>query len=253
MSQAEKPFGADLPPWPELDFTPFGETEVKPLPRLQKFVSAVMARNWVNIPHVTHHDEADITQLDSLRQTLNKENPQDKVTPLAFFMKAVVRALQAYPQFNASLDLANNSMIYKKYFNIGIAVDTPGGLMVPVIRDCDSKRVLDISREIAAVSQKARTKGLPISEMSGGCISISSLGGIGGTAFTPIVNAPELAILGVTKSRWVPLRGADDGIDWRLMAPLDLSYDHRAINGADAARFMVAIAAALAEPEHLLA
>lgn len=251
MSGEARPFGADFPPWPELDFSAFGETESRPLPKLQKFVSATLARNWAMIPHVTHHDEADITDLETHRKAANKASPEARITPLAYFVKAMVAALKAHPQFNASLDIANNALIYKKYFNIGIAVDTPHGLLVPVIRDCDSKSISEISREIADLSARARGKGLPMKEMMGGSISISSLGGIGGTAFTPIINAPELAILGVTKSRWLPQRGENDAVDWRLMLPLDLSYDHRAINGADAARFTVAIATALADPESL--
>lgn len=253
MSAGARPFGADFPPWPELDFAAFGETESRPLPKLQKYVSATLARNWAAIPHVTHHDEADITALEDHRKAANKANPDTKITPLAYFIKAIVKALQAYPQFNASLDIANNALIYKKFFNVGIAVDTQHGLLVPVIRNCDRKSIEDISREIAAVSERARAKGLPMKEMMGGCISISSLGGVGGTAFTPIVNAPELAILGVTKARWLPQRGADDAVEWRQMVPLDLSYDHRAINGADAARFVVAIAKALADPAALAA
>jgi pyruvate dehydrogenase E2 component (dihydrolipoamide acetyltransferase) len=253
MSSESQPFGASFPPWPELDFSSFGETESRPLPKLQKFVSATLARNWAVIPHVTHHDEADITALEAHRKAANAANAEVKITPLAYFIKAIVKALQAYPQFNASLDIANNALIYKKYFNVGVAVDTPHGLLVPVIRNSDGKSIVEISQEIAAISERARTKGLPMKEMMGGCISISSLGGIGGTAFTPIINAPELAILGVTKSRWVPQRGADDAVEWRLTVPLDLSYDHRAINGADAARFLVAIAKALADPESLAA
>jgi pyruvate dehydrogenase E2 component (dihydrolipoamide acetyltransferase) len=249
MSSEPRPFGADFPPWPELDFSAFGETESRPLPKLQKFVSATLSRNWAVIPHVTHHDEADITALEAHRKAANAANPDVKITPLAYFIKAIVKALVAYPQFNASLDIANNALIYKKFFNVGIAVDTQHGLLVPVIRDCDKKSILEISREIAAVSERARGKGLPMKEMMGGCISISSLGGIGGTAFTPIINSPELAILGVTKSRWLPHRGANDALEWRLTVPLDLSYDHRAINGADAARFVIAIAKALADPE----
>lgn len=251
MAADPRPFGADFPPWPELDFAAFGETESRPLPKLQKFVSATLARNWAVIPHVTHHDEADVTGLDAHRKAANAAHPDVKITPLAYFIKALVRAMQAYPQFNASLDLANNALIYKKYFHVGVAVDTPHGLLVPVVRDCDRKSIVEISAEIAQLSERARGKGLPMKEMMGGSISISSLGGIGGTAFTPIINAPELAILGVTRTRWVPQRGADDAVVWRQMVPLDLSYDHRAINGADAARFVAAVAKALADPSGL--
>ena len=251
MSTERKPFGADLPGWPQVDFAAFGEIEARPLSRIQKLVSGFMARNWVTIPHVTHHDEADITALDAFRKAFNEANPDAKVTPLAFFVKAVVAVLRQFPQFNASLD-PQGTLILKKYFHIGIAVDTPGGLLVPVIRDCDRKGPADIAREIAALSQKARQKGLPMTDMVGGCFTITSLGGIGGTAFTPIINAPEVAILGVTKAQLKPRRADDDSIDWRLMLPLSLSYDHRVINGADAARFTVAVATALADPQSLM-
>jgi pyruvate dehydrogenase E2 component (dihydrolipoamide acetyltransferase) len=247
-----KPFGVDLPPWPSLDFSAFGEVEKRPLPKLQKFVAGFMSRNWVNIPHVTHHDEADITDLDEVRKSLGEAHPGNRITPLAFFIKALVGAMQEYPQFNASLDLSNGALIFKKYFNVGVAVDTPNGLLVPVLRNCDQKTIPELSREIAELSEKARSKGLPMNDMVGGCITISSLGGIGGTAFTPIINAPEVAILGVTKAQWKATRGAGDEVVWRKVLPLDLSYDHRAINGADAARFTATVAQLLASPQRLI-
>jgi pyruvate dehydrogenase E2 component (dihydrolipoamide acetyltransferase) len=251
MSTDPKPFGTQLPPWPQVDFAAFGEVEMRPLSRVQKLVAGYMARNWVMIPHVTHHDEADITTLDAALNAAKAAHPDVKITPLGFFVKAVVAALRQYPQLNASLDATGSTLILKKYFHIGIAVDTPGGLLVPVIRDCDKKPLAAIAGEILALSQKAREKGLPMNDMIGGCFTISSLGGIGGTAFTPIINAPEVAILGITKAQWKPQRAPDGGIDWRLMLPLSLSYDHRVINGADAARFTVAIAKALADPSAL--
>jgi len=253
MSTDPKPFGSQLPPWPQVDFAAFGEVEMRPLSRVQKLVAGYMARNWVMIPHVTHHDEADITALDAALTAAKAAHPGVKITPLGFFVKAVVAALRQYPQLNASLDPTGSTLILKKYFHIGIAVDTPGGLLVPVIRDCDQKPLAAIAGEIVALSQKAREKGLPMNDMVGGCFTISSLGGIGGTAFTPIINAPEVAILGITKAQWKPQRAPDGGIDWRLMLPLSLSYDHRVINGADAARFTVAIAKALAAASALAA
>jgi pyruvate dehydrogenase E2 component (dihydrolipoamide acetyltransferase) len=251
MSTDPTPFGTQLPPWPQVDFAAFGPVESRPLSRVQKLVSGYMARNWVMIPHVTHHDEVDITGLEAALGMVKAAHPDVRITPLGFFVKAVVAALKQYPQLNASLDATGGTLILKRYFHIGIAVDTPGGLLVPVIRDCDKKPLAAIAGEIAALSQKAREKGLPMTDMVGGCFTISSLGAIGGTAFTPIINAPEVAILGITKAQWKPRRLPDGGIDWRLMLPLSLSYDHRVINGADAARFTVAIAGALAEPSAL--
>ena len=231
-----------LPPWPQVDFAAFGPVEARPLSRIQKLVSGYMARNWVMIPHVTHHDDVDITGLEAALGTLKAAHPDVRITPLAFFVKAVVAALKQYPQLNASLDATGGTLILKRYFHIGIAVDTPGGLLVPVVRDCDKKPLPAIAGEIAALSQKAREKGLPMTDMVGGCFTISSLG----------VNAvPPIAILGITKAQWKPRRLPDGGIDWRLMLPVSLSYDHRVINGADAARFTVAIAGALAEPSAL--
>ena len=225
-----------LPPWPEADFTEFGEVEARPLSRIQRLVATFLGRNWVAIPHVTHQDDADVTDLELLRKAKAAAGGP-KLTPVPLLVKALADALIAFPQFNASLDAAGARLTLKKYVHIGVAVDTPAGLLVPVIRDCDRKTAAEIATEIAAMSQKARTKGLSMAEMSGGCITLTSLGHIGGTGFTPIVNAPEVAILGVTRARPVPVPAADGGIAWRQMLPLSLSYDHRVINGADAARF----------------
>uniref|UniRef100_A0A0U1PAX7 Dihydrolipoyllysine-residue acetyltransferase component of pyruvate dehydrogenase complex n=1 Tax=Mizugakiibacter sediminis TaxID=1475481 RepID=A0A0U1PAX7_9GAMM len=220
--------------------------ESKPLSRIKKIAGANLARNWVMIPHVTQHDEADITDLEAFRVRLNKENEKAgvKVTMLAFLIKACVAALSKYPDFNSSLDGEN--LIYKKYFHIGFAADTPNGLVVPVIRDADRKGVLELARETAELAALAREGKLKPEQMQGGCFSISSLGGIGGTAFTPIVNAPEVAILGVSKSYMKPVW---DGAAFqpRLMLPLSLSYDHRVIDGAAAARFTAHLGALLAD------
>ena len=246
-------WGANLPPWPQVDFAEFGEIEVKPISRIQKLTGGFLSRNWLTIPHVTHHDDADITLLESYRKARNDASSEVKLTPLVFLIKAVVRALQAFPQFNASLDGEGKHLVLKKYFHIGVAVDTRFGLLVPVLRDCDKKTVEQLAVELAAISQKAREKGLSMAEMSGGCFTISSLGGFGGTGFTPIVNAPEVAILGVTKTRLAAAPAQDGGVSWRKMLPLSLSYDHRVINGADAARFAAFIGAMLADPQALAA
>ncbi|CAN7477612.1 2-oxo acid dehydrogenase subunit E2 [Variovorax sp. LjRoot290] len=240
--------GADLPAWPVVDFAAFGEVELRPLSRIQGLTAGFLARNWLSIPHVTHQDDADITAVEALRATL-----APRPSALAFFAKALVSGLKAFPQFNGSLDASGRNLVLKKYFHIGIAIDTPRGLVVGVVRDCDRKPLADIAADISALSAKARGRGLPMSDMEGGCISISSLGGIGGTGFTPIVNAPELAILGIAKAEWKPRRGSDDAIEWRLKVPLSLSYDHRVINGADAARFLRHLDEVLAEPKQLLA
>lgn len=238
----------NIAPWPQVDFTEFGEIERKPLSRIQKFVAAFLGRNWVAIPHVTHNDDADVTELEARRKALAASGGA-KLTPVPLLVKALADALAAYPQFNASLDPASGEIVTKKYVHVGVAVDTPGGLLVPVIRDCDRKSPAEISAELVAVSEKARTKGLSMAEMSGGCITLTSLGHIGGTSFSPIVNAPEVAILGVTRARPVPVPAEDGGVAWRQMLPLSLSYDHRVINGADAARFCRFIADRLASPE----
>jgi pyruvate dehydrogenase E2 component (dihydrolipoamide acetyltransferase) len=236
----------NLLPWPTVDFAKFGPIETRPLSRIKKISGANLARNWVMIPHVTQFDEADITDLEALRVTLNRENEKSglKVTMLAFLIKASVAALKKFPDVNASLD--GDSLVLKQYFHIGFAADTPNGLVVPVIRNADQKGVLAIAAEMAALSAKAREGKLGPAEMQGGCFSISSLGGIGGTAFTPIINAPEVAILGVSKSVTRPVW---DGKAFapRLMVPLSFSYDHRVIDGASAARFTAYLATLLAD------
>ncbi|MBP1473950.1 dihydrolipoyllysine-residue acetyltransferase [Frateuria sp. MAH-13] len=243
--------GLNLLPWPKVDFSKFGPVEEKPLTRIQKISGANLSRNWAMIPHVTQHEDADITELEAFRKQLGAENKDLKVTPLVFQIKAVVAALKQFPQFNASLDETGEKLILKKYFHIGIAVDTPDGLVVPVIRDCDQKGLLDLARELGEISKKAREKKLGPSEMSGGCFSISSLGGIGGTAFTPIVNAPEVAILGVSKASIKPVWNGKEFAP-RLMLPLSLSYDHRVIDGALAARFAAFLATQLGDIRRLL-
>lgn len=241
---------ADSAAPPEIDFSVFGPVTRKPLSRIQKLVASHLSRNWSTIPHVTHQDNADVTGLGSVRKRL-QETSGTAITPLPFLVKAAVAALKAFPHFNASLDAAQRNLILKDYFHIGIAVDTPGGLLVPVLRDADRKSVLQLAREIAAVSEQARSKGLPLDRMSGGCFSISSLGSLGGTGFTPIINAPEVAIMGITRS-FEAFQRVDGEGRWRTLLPLSLSYDHRVINGADAARFCRAFARALEKPESLL-
>ncbi len=242
--------GLNLLAWPQIDFAKFGATEVKPLSRIQKISGANLARNWVMIPHVTQFDEADITELEVLRTTLNKENEKTgpKITMLAFLIKASVAALARFPDFNASLvaKAGGDELVLKKYFNIGFAADTPSGLVVPVIRNADQKGVLQIATEMAALSAKARDGKLGPADMQGGCFSISSLGGIGGTAFTPIINAPEVAILGVSKSAMKPSWDGKAFVP-RLALPLSLSYDHRVIDGASAARFTTYLSAVLGD------
>jgi pyruvate dehydrogenase E2 component (dihydrolipoamide acetyltransferase) len=245
--------GLNLLPWPQVDFSKFGEVETKALSKIKKISGANLARNWVMIPHVTQHDDADITDLEALRVALNKEHEKAgiKFTMLGFIIKAVVAALKKYPDFNASLDATGENLIVKKYFHIGFAADTPNGLVVPVLRDADKKGIVAIAQESSALAAKARDGKLGPADMSGGCFSISSLGGIGGTAFTPIVNAPEVAILGVSKSALKPVW---DGKAFapRLLLPLSLSYDHRVIDGASAARFTAYLAALLADMRRAL-
>lgn len=243
-------FEFNLPAWPEVDFTPFGEIETVPLSRIQKLTGTYLSRNWVAIPHVTHHDEADITALEPYRKHLG-ETAGRKITLLPFLMKAIASGLQRFPHFNASLAADGQSLVLKKYIHLGMAVDTPKGLLVAVIRDCDRKTVSQLAEETAETSARAREKGLPMADLVGGCMTVSSLGHIGGTGFTPIINAPEVAILGVCKAQWKPCKGDDGGIEWRLMLPLSLSYDHRVINGADAARFVTHLADVLARPQAL--
>lgn len=227
---------SNLAPWPTGDFSVFGEVETVPLGKIQRFVAANLGRNWVAIPHVTHNDDADVTLLEERRQAFNAKGGV-KLTPVPLLVKAMADALRSFPQFNASVDAAKGELTLKKYVHIGVAVDTPGGLLVPVIRNCDQKSVSEIAEEVKVLSEKARTKGLSMAEMSGGCMTLTSLGHIGGTSFTPIINAPEVAILGVTRARPVAVSDASGGVAWRQMLPLSLSYDHRVINGADAARF----------------
>jgi pyruvate dehydrogenase E2 component (dihydrolipoamide acetyltransferase) len=236
----------NLLPWPTVDFAKFGPVEAKPLSRIQKISGANLARNWVMIPHVTQFDEADITDLEAFRVQMNKENEKAgvKITMLAFLIRASVAALKKFPDFNASLD--GDNLVLKQYFHIGFAADTPNGLVVPVIRNADQKGVLQIAKEMGDLSAKAREGKLGPAEMQGGCFSISSLGGIGGTAFTPIINAPEVAILGVSKSTIKPFWTGKDFAP-RLMVPLSLSYDHRVIDGAKAARFTAYLAGLLAD------
>lgn len=238
---------------PSIDFSKFGDIETRPLNKIQKISGANLHRNWVSIPHVTQFGEADITGLEKFRQQqkMIAEKQGIKLTPLVFIMKAVVAALQTFPHFNASLDSSGQSLVMKKYFHIGVAVDTPNGLVVPVIRDVDKKGLFDLSRELGDISKKAREKGLSINEMQGGCFSVSSLGGIGGTAFTPIINAPEVAILGVSRSETKPVY-VNGSFEPRLMLPLSLSYDHRVIDGADGARFLMHLIGCLSDIRQLL-
>ena len=242
-----------LPKVPVVDFAQFGAVEVKPLSRIQKISGARLQASWVNLPHVTQHDDADITDLEAMRSALkNKASEQGvKLTPLAFIVKACLVALQEFPSFNSSLDASGENLILKKYFNIGFAADTPNGLVVPVIPNAERLDVYGIARALTALSEKARAGKLKATEMQGGTFTISSLGGIGGTSFTPIINAPEVAILGVSKSSQKPLyeRGA---FFPRLMLPLSLSYDHRVIDGAQAARFVVYLVKTLGDVKALL-
>jgi pyruvate dehydrogenase E2 component (dihydrolipoamide acetyltransferase) len=237
---------------PVVDFAKFGAIETRPLSRIKKIAGANLHRNWVTIPHVTQFDEADITEMEAFRKELGAEYSKQniKITPLAFLLKAAATALQKYPEFNASLDASGENLVLKQYCHIGVAVDTPEGLMVPVLRDVDKKGIAQLAKELAEVSAKAREKKISAVEMQGGCFSISSLGGIGGTAFTPIINAPEVAILGVSRAIIKPMH-QDDTFVARLMLPLSLSYDHRVIDGAAAARFIVYLAQVLADTRRL--
>lgn len=233
--------GLNLLPWPKVDFSKFGEVEVKELSRIKKISGQNLSRNWIMIPHVTVNEEADMTELEEFRKALNKEWEKAgvKVSPLAFIIKASVTALKAFPEFNSSLD--GDNLVLKKYYNIGFAADTPNGLVVPVIKDVDKKGLKEISQELTELSKKAREGKLKPQEMQGACFTISSLGGIGGTGFTPIVNAPEVAILGVCKSQIKPVWNGKEFAP-RLMCPLSLSFDHRVIDGAAGMRFTVFLA-----------
>jgi pyruvate dehydrogenase E2 component (dihydrolipoamide acetyltransferase) len=249
----------NLPAWPEVDFAKFGPIESKPLSRIQKLSGPYLHRNWISIPHITQFDEADITDLEAFRkaQTVETEKKGFKLTMLAFMIKACVTALKQFPQFNASLDKSGESLIVKRYYHIGVAVDTPGGLVVPVVRDADRKGVFDIAKELGDISKLARDGKLKPGDMQGGTFSISSLGGIGGTAFTPIINAPEVAILGVSRSLLKPIHSGknekgEDIFKARLMLPLSLSYDHRVIDGATAARFSAFLVSVLSDIRKLI-
>ncbi|WP_019703182.1 dihydrolipoyllysine-residue acetyltransferase [Paracidovorax oryzae] len=243
--------GMDLLPWPKVDFTKFGGVERKDLSRIKKISGANLHRNWVMIPHVTNNDEADITELEAFRVSTNKENEKSgvKVTMLAFVIKAVVAALKKFPEFNTSLD--GDTLVYKQYFHIGFAADTPNGLVVPVLKDADKKGILQISQEMGELAKKARDGKLGAADMQGGCFSISSLGGIGGTHFTPIINAPEVAILGLSKGQMKPVWDGKQFVP-RLVLPLSLSYDHRVIDGASAARFNAYLGQVLADYRRIL-
>lgn len=247
--------GGALPgllPWPDVDFAKFGEIETKALSRIKKISGANLHRNWVMIPHVTQFEEADISEMEAFRKELGAEYAKQnlKITPLAFMLKACAIALKHFPDFNASLDASGENLVLKKYIHIGVAVDTPNGLMVPVIRDVDQKGIVQLAKELGEVSARARDLKISATDMQGGCFSISSLGGIGGTAFTPIINAPEVAILGVSRSSMKPVWKDGEFVP-RLMLPLSLSYDHRVIDGAAAARFTTYLAHVLADMRRL--
>ncbi len=245
--------GLAVAPMPEIDFSQWGDIETQKLSKINKLTGKFLHRNWVTLPHVTQFDEADITELDALRKSMAAEYKDKgiKITMLAFLIKAVVAGLRELPRFNASLDASGENLILKHYFNIGIAVDTPDGLVVPVVRDADSKSLVDIAAELGDISQKARDKKLKPADMQGGCMTISSLGGIGGTQFTPIVNAPEVAILGVSRHKMTPV-WTGENFEPRLMLPLSLSYDHRVVDGADGARFTRFMGRVLADANGLV-
>jgi len=246
--------GAGIPQVPAQDFSRYGEIDIQPLNKIKRLTAENLHRSWLNVPHVTHSDESNISDLESFRKQLNseyaKQNRDIKLSPLAFIVKAVVNGLQQYPQFNSSLEPGGENLIYKKYFNVGIAVDTPNGLVVPVVKDADKKSVAEIAKEMGELAKKARDKKLTMNDMSGACITISSLGGIGGTGFTPIVNTPEVAILGVSRSKIQPVWNGSE-FEPGMILPLSLSYDHRVIDGAEAARFTRHIAAVLEDVRRL--
>ncbi|WP_320837636.1 dihydrolipoyllysine-residue acetyltransferase [Zhongshania sp.] len=245
--------GAGLPSIPDVDFSQFGEIDIQPLTKLHKLTALNMHRSWVNLPHVTQFDEVDISELEDFRTGLKREGEQRgvKLTPLPFLLKAAAVALQAHPKFNASLSADGENMVYKKYINIGIAVDTPAGLVVPVIRDVDKKSLWDLAAETAELAQKAKDRKLKPADMQGGCFTISSLGSIGGTGFTPIINAPEVAIMGVSKLAIKPVWDGSEFVP-KKMLPVSLSYDHRAINGVDAGQFFTFMGTVLADIRRLL-
>ncbi|MCK9394466.1 MAG: dihydrolipoyllysine-residue acetyltransferase [Methylobacter sp.] len=253
MAEGVGQAGSGIPAMPSIDFSQFGDIEEQKLSKIKRLTGQNLSRVWLNLPMVTYHDEADITEMEAFRNALNAEKSKEdiKITGLLFIIKALVAALEQFPQFNASLSVDGERLIFKKYFNIGIAVDTPNGLVVPVLRDVNRKGVNELSAELAEKSSKARLGKLMPADMQGGCITISSLGGIGGTAFTPIVNAPEVAILGVTRAKMQPVWNGKEFVP-RLMLPLDLTYDHRVIDGAEGARFMAAVKQYLGDIRRLL-
>ena len=253
MAEGTAQSGTGIPAMPSVDFSQFGDIEEQKLSKIKRLTGQNLSRVWLNLPMVTYHDEADITEMEAFRVALNGEKSKDdvKITGLVFIIKALVSAMEQFPQFNASLSADGEKLILKKYFNIGIAVDTPNGLVVPVLRDVNRKGINELTAELAEKSNKARLGKLMPADMQGGCITISSLGGIGGTAFTPIVNAPEVAILGVTRAKMQPVWNGKEFMP-RLMLPLDLTYDHRVIDGVEGARFMAAIKQYLGDIRRLL-
>jgi pyruvate dehydrogenase E2 component (dihydrolipoamide acetyltransferase) len=253
LAQGAGGAGLGVAPMPEIDFSQWGEIETKALTKINKLTGQNLHRNWVTVPHVTQFDEADVTHLEEFRKSMVAEYKDKgiKITMLVFLMKAAVSALKEFPRFNASLDASGENLIFKKYFHIGIAVDTPDGLVVPVVRDVDRKTLVELARELGEISAKARDKKLKPSEMQGGCFTISSLGGIGGTKFTPIVNAPEVAILGVSRAKMQPVWNGES-FEPRLILPLSLSYDHRVVDGADGARFTTFLSRVLSDTRRLL-
>jgi len=253
LSSTAAQTGSGIPPVPAQDFTKFGDVEEYPLGKIKKLTAISLTRSWLNVPMVTHHEVADVTEMEAFRKSLKPEAEKRgvKVTFLAFIMKALVGALKDYPHFNSSLSSDGGSLLLKKYYHIGIAVDTPNGLVVPVFRDVDQKNIYDLAEEMGNISSKAREGKLSPREMQGGCMTISSLGGIGGTAFTPIVNAPEVAILGISRSEIKPVWNGKE-FEPRLILPLDLTYDHRVIDGAEAAQFMVTLAGFLNDIRRVL-
>ena len=252
LAQPRGAGGLQVAEMPAVDFSKFGPVENRPLSRIKKLSGSYLHRNWVSIPHVTQHDDADITDMEALRKKMAAEYAAQgvKITPLAFMLKAVVEVLKQYPEFNASLDAGGENLVLKKYFHVGVAVDTPDGLVVPVLRDVDQKNVVQLAKELGEISGRAREKKISAAEMQGGCFSISSLGGIGGSYFTPIINAPEVAILGVSRSSMKPVWKGDK-FEPRLMLPLSLSYDHRVIDGAAGARFITALVQVLGDAAKL--
>jgi pyruvate dehydrogenase E2 component (dihydrolipoamide acetyltransferase) len=245
--------GLAVAPMPAIDFSQWGEIVSKPLTKINKLTGQFLHRNWVSVPHVTQFDEADITDLEDFRKSMLEEHKDKgvKITLLAFLMKAVVSGLKEFPRFNTSLDAGGENLIFKKYFNVGVAVDTADGLVVPVVREVDCKSLVDIAAELGEISQKARDKKLKPADMQGGCVTISSLGGIGGTKFTPIVNSPEVVILGVSRAKMQPVWNGKEFTP-RLILPLSLSYDHRVIDGADGARFTTFLSSVLADARRML-